>query len=280
MAAVRAKDVEEDGWSWPSLEFWVDFKETKKQDVFSVLLDRGGANITPILAEQFVHDFSDYASLQFKKQHRLFSFFLSITDDEARFLRFEPSGTLTVSERFNYCDRPKVISEFLWRYERMSDMERGMANGFSTEEEGRKLWVAAEYFTKKGKNFLLSMQPALSSDHATYTVSVPSEDHNDDEYIVSGPTWTNGSTVVSPALDLATNKLVCLRQTCKYSPNEGVGESARTRHCVARNALFPLESVRSSKELVQVMRDVVQSTCLVPVLCRLWRNHTKQLCPG
>ncbi|KAF8546653.1 hypothetical protein OG21DRAFT_1501900 [Imleria badia] len=65
-----------------------------------------------------------YAGAQHSLQFRHFSFSIVVHGDHARFLRWDPSGTV-VTAAFNYRTNPKLMAEFLWRFDHLSPKQRG-----------------------------------------------------------------------------------------------------------------------------------------------------------
>ena len=59
-----------------------------------------------------------YASAQHSKQFRHFSFSVLVEGDRARFLRWDPAGTI-VTAAFNYRTSPMLMAEFLWRFDHL-----------------------------------------------------------------------------------------------------------------------------------------------------------------
>lgn len=68
---------------------------------------------------------SGYASATFIYQHRTHIFQLAVFGQYARFFFFDPANII-VSYRFNYVKQPHILAEFFWRYNHMSDVQRGL----------------------------------------------------------------------------------------------------------------------------------------------------------
>ncbi|KAI0337295.1 hypothetical protein BDW22DRAFT_1364281 [Trametopsis cervina] len=66
----------------------------------------------------------DYATWIMRLQHRTHVFSVSIVGHNARFIRWDRSGAV-VSAAFNYITGNNYLSEFLWRYEKATDEQRG-----------------------------------------------------------------------------------------------------------------------------------------------------------
>jgi len=117
------------------MELWVEFKA--KNDGLSFQDPRGGTekerlleiengSFTPDTAEgnQGRGQLAHYAGAQHSLQFRHFSFSIVIQGDNARFLRWDPSATV-VTAAFNYRTHPRMMAEFLWRFDHLSARERG-----------------------------------------------------------------------------------------------------------------------------------------------------------
>lgn len=61
---------------------------------------------------------------EFARQHRLFVFQVILVKRSARFVRWDRSGAV-ITERFDYVANPETLAEFLWRFNHMSDEQRG-----------------------------------------------------------------------------------------------------------------------------------------------------------
>ena len=60
-----------------------------------------------------------------KRQHRTSLFQVIVIGTEMRLIRWDHAGAV-VSERHDYLKNPQYLSEFLWRFSHMNDMQRGM----------------------------------------------------------------------------------------------------------------------------------------------------------
>ncbi|KAI0324169.1 hypothetical protein GY45DRAFT_1263369 [Cubamyces sp. BRFM 1775] len=93
-----------------------------------------------LAAHNFVRQFSDenrykevvrayglhisFATEIFARQQRSFLFTVAIAGSLARFFRWDRSGCI-VSRAFDIRDSPDMLAEFLWRYSKLTDAERG-----------------------------------------------------------------------------------------------------------------------------------------------------------
>ena len=117
------------------MELWMEFKTNNNGAPFQdpcddteeerlLAIEKG--SFTPDTEEgnltrgQLAH----YAGAQHSLQFRHFSFSVFVQGDHARFLRWDPSGTV-VTAAFDYRDEPKLMAEFLWRFDHLSAMKRG-----------------------------------------------------------------------------------------------------------------------------------------------------------
>ena len=66
-----------------------------------------------------------HAKAHFTRQHRTCLFQLVLLDSDARFIRWDRAGAV-VSVRFDFIEEPQYLAEFLWRFEHMTDEQRGL----------------------------------------------------------------------------------------------------------------------------------------------------------
>ncbi|KAI9567163.1 hypothetical protein HD554DRAFT_2024342 [Boletus coccyginus] len=117
------------------MELWVEFKakndgapfqdphdSTEKERLLAI----ENGSFTPDTAEgnQARGQLAHYAGAQHSLQFRHFSFSIVVQGDHARFLRWDPSATV-VTAAFNYRTHPRLMAEFLWRFDYLSARERG-----------------------------------------------------------------------------------------------------------------------------------------------------------
>ena len=128
-----------DRTDFSQMEFWMEFKANNNGAPFQDPRDETEqarlsaieeGSFTPETAEgkkargQLAH----YAGAQHSLQFRHFSFSIIIQGDHARFLRWDPSGTVSgtvVTAVFNYRTNPRLMAEFLWRFDHLSPIQRG-----------------------------------------------------------------------------------------------------------------------------------------------------------
>ena len=117
------------------MELWMEFKTNNNGAAFQdPRNDTEEARLLAIEKGSFTPDteagnlargqLAHYAGAQHSLQFRHFSFSVVVQGDHARFLRWDPSGTV-VTAAFNYRDNPKLMAEFLWRFDHLSAMKRG-----------------------------------------------------------------------------------------------------------------------------------------------------------
>ena len=124
-----------DRTDFSQMELWMEFKakndgapfqDPRDETEQARLLAIEEGSFTPETAEgkkargQLAH----YAGAQHSLQFRHFSFSIIIQGDHARFLRWDPSGTV-VTAAFNYRTNPRSMAEFLWRFDHLSPKQRG-----------------------------------------------------------------------------------------------------------------------------------------------------------
>ncbi|KAF8548211.1 hypothetical protein OG21DRAFT_789751, partial [Imleria badia] len=117
------------------LELWIEFKANKDGAPFhdprddtveSRLSTIKDGSFTPAIAEAIMArgQLARYAGAQHSLQFRHFSFSIVVHGDHARFLRWDPSGTV-VTAAFNYRTNPRLMAKFLWRFDHLSPKQRG-----------------------------------------------------------------------------------------------------------------------------------------------------------
>ena len=115
------------------MELWMEFKTNGKGAAF-----RDPSDDTDV--QRFIEDGSFtpdtdegkeargqlacYAGAHHALQFRHFSFSIVVHGEHARFLRWDPSGTV-VTAAFNYLTKPELMADFLWRFNHLSPKERG-----------------------------------------------------------------------------------------------------------------------------------------------------------
>ncbi|KAF8444058.1 hypothetical protein L210DRAFT_3759168 [Boletus edulis BED1] len=117
------------------MELWMEFKATKDGAAFrDPRIDTEEERLLAIETGSFTPDTDEgkkargqlahYAGAQHSQQFRHFSFSVVIQEDHARFLRWDPSATVVTAE-FNYRTNPRLMVEFLWRFDHLSPKQRG-----------------------------------------------------------------------------------------------------------------------------------------------------------
>lgn len=106
------------------------------------------------------------------RQQRLFIFYIFIFGTFARFLRFDRAGCL-VSARFNYKQRPELLTGFLWRYSHLDRRGRGWddTRSISSPQEARS-------YVEQISQFLKGLRPALKPPPSPDTETTASSDSN------------------------------------------------------------------------------------------------------
>ncbi|KAF8131843.1 hypothetical protein EV363DRAFT_1583527 [Boletus edulis] len=124
-----------DRTDFSQMELWMGFKAKKDGAAFrdprvdteeERLLAIETGSFTPNTDEgrKMRGQLAHYAGAQHSQQFRHFSFSIVIQEDHARFLRWDPSATVVTAE-FNYRTNPRLMAEFLWRFDHLSPKQRG-----------------------------------------------------------------------------------------------------------------------------------------------------------
>ncbi len=116
-----------------------------------------------------------YAALVFSRQHRTHLFQLLVCGRCARFFYWDHSGAI-VSDSFDYVENARLLAQFFWRYNHMSDAKRGFDSSVTTASAAEK-----RTFREAMKQFLQDMINPASSQ-----IILPhAEDTLNDEYPIS-----------------------------------------------------------------------------------------------
>ncbi|KAJ8468976.1 hypothetical protein ONZ51_g9289 [Trametes cubensis] len=111
----------------PSLDFFVDPDvDTNDADLATHDFVRSVSNDRS-RHEEITRAFglhTSFATEIFARQHRVFLFTVSLAGSLARFIRWDRSGCI-VSRAFDIRDSPGLLAEFLWRFSKLTDAERG-----------------------------------------------------------------------------------------------------------------------------------------------------------
>ncbi|KAG9317721.1 hypothetical protein JVU11DRAFT_1937 [Chiua virens] len=103
--------------------FWdipTNFTENSRQRAIKEGWFTPKTNDGRLIRGQLAH----YAGAMHSMQFRNFSFSVLVESHNARFLRWDPSGAI-VTAAFSYRAQPKLMAEFLWRFDHLTAKERG-----------------------------------------------------------------------------------------------------------------------------------------------------------
>lgn len=212
-------------WKWHLMELWVEFKLKTSQDAFVVkYTDKD----KPVLLEATSKDavltqgqLTSYATAQLARQHRSFMFSLLICGNHARFIRWDRAGAI-VSKHFDYHKKPGLLAQFIWRYGRLSELQRGFDPTVTpaTVAEKEKFKTAIhDYLEDPQKRSVPDMEKSLDETYPCYKLTVNG--------MIDGKAETRECIIQKPssyprsptgrctrgyiALDLTTNELVFLK---------------------------------------------------------------------
>ncbi|KAI0079090.1 hypothetical protein K474DRAFT_1592718, partial [Panus rudis PR-1116 ss-1] len=156
------------------------------------------------LAKSLLERLSTYLSAQFSRQHRMFTFALCVFGRYTRFLRVDRSG-IVVSEAFNYIANPRILAEFLWRYNHLSASKRGFDpySQPASLSERRMLNRAITEYTKLAKaeeaRRFPQMRKSLSSDYPAYRIRAVDEYSGALQYYIVRRPFTGGQSLFGRA---------------------------------------------------------------------------------
>ena len=121
--------------NFAQMELWIEFKtnssgvafrdpEDTTEEARRSAIEQGSFAPNTVEAMDARGQLAHYAGAQHSLQFRHFSFSVVIEGDCARFLRWDPAGTV-VTAAFNYRENPEILAEFLWRFDQLSAKDRG-----------------------------------------------------------------------------------------------------------------------------------------------------------
>ncbi|KAH8102088.1 hypothetical protein BXZ70DRAFT_1016220 [Cristinia sonorae] len=282
---------QEQNWKWYRLLIWVEVKLHKRFETFITNFDP--TKLLPhdsAVSRETQGQLALYAAAQLARQHRLFLLSLFVCGDYARFMRWDRSGVI-VTERVNYREQPRLLAEFLWRFDQLDDHELGIDPTArpATEDEKKFLRDAiTENQNDKTRRKHPDLHKALdeAGDYPFYSISViPTASESDPtpiarRYIVKAPIHPPESPVGRATrayygVDADTKELVCLkdywRPVDNAQPSDRWLEVAGYRprcwlrtyrhHWFVQELLYPLTSAVNSKELVTAIHNALE--CII-----------------
>ncbi|KAH8099791.1 hypothetical protein BXZ70DRAFT_217601 [Cristinia sonorae] len=211
-------------------QFLIQFQETiaevktrKLSEPFIVPGARGHANPGEGPMEHTSQEAMDtqgqlivYASNMLARQHRTFIFTLLICEDTARFIHWDRGGS-TVTESFNYVENPQILTEYLWRYGKLTRLQRGFdpTVRLADPSEAERFVSAIKHHQETSQRKLPAVNLELMEKYPASVITV-TDGQDSREYVVKAPIRTptslvGRSTRVFYALDTETEKLVCLK---------------------------------------------------------------------
>ncbi|KAH0834976.1 hypothetical protein J3R83DRAFT_10690 [Lanmaoa asiatica] len=117
------------------IELWMEFKTNSSGVAFRdpddttdesrrLAIEQGSFTPATVDGIDARGQLAHYAGAQHSLQFRHFSFSIVVEGDRARFLRWDPAGTV-VTAAFNYRTSPEILAEFLWRFDQLEAKGRG-----------------------------------------------------------------------------------------------------------------------------------------------------------
>ena len=161
---------------WSYMEITFECKVEVKDDPF----DDTSHNCEPISqsGKSTLDQLLCYAELVFHNQHRAFQFMVIFLGTLARIIRIDRFG-IFATDRFNYRTQEKKLTEFLWRYARLSAAQRGHDNSatrinpsFPRDDLVHKMWDKL----KEAKGHVADIfNASLSGNGPWWKLQVPDE---------------------------------------------------------------------------------------------------------
>ena len=212
-----------------------------------------------IEAKAFRTRLVSHARAEFARQHRVFLFQIVLINRYVRFIRWDHSGAV-VSEIFDYVDNSGILAEFLWRFDRMSDEQRGLdpTVKLASLREKSRFEVAVNGFLKNAKTGLDGAPPRKlpgaertldeTKTYPTWKINVTdSATRSSTNLIVRRPFSDHSSmwgrdTRAYLAYDLEKSRLVFLKDTWRMEHSKLRSESKTYRE-LARHGVPHIPSV-------------------------------------
>lgn len=175
-----------------------------------------------------------------KKQHRSFCFSISVTGSRIRFLRWDRAGVI-VSRSFDCLTEPELLSEFVWRFGRATDVQRGFdTTVFPTSEAQEMLFkrVVTEHVKKELELDGDKLEEAVSRHYQAERVlgvKVYADKHTHRDFLISRPiilpeSMASRATRGYWAVDAKTGKIAFLKDVWRTAVREMVREGSIIRY--------------------------------------------------
>ncbi|KAH8093833.1 hypothetical protein DFH11DRAFT_1502834 [Phellopilus nigrolimitatus] len=156
-----------------------------------------------------------------KRQHRSFCFSISVTGSRIRFLRWDRAGVI-VSRSFDCLKEPELLSEFVWRFGRATDVQRGFdTTVFPTSEAQEVLFksVVTAHVKKELELDGDKLETAVSRHYQAervLRVKVYADKHTHRDFLISRPiilpeSMASRGTRGYWAVDAKTGKIAFLK---------------------------------------------------------------------
>ncbi|GJE92034.1 hypothetical protein PsYK624_081870 [Phanerochaete sordida] len=165
-----------------------------------------------------------YAQATFARQQRCFLFQIVVIRDEARFIRWDRSGAI-VTRRFSVIDHPH-LTEFLWRFDHMSDLQRGRDSSatLASRRELKLFEDAMSKFLRSNSSGVRKIPDAdrsldTTDTYPTWKIRVANQATGESTALVTRRPFAGHrdmfgrSTRAYLALDLRTSRLVFLKDS-------------------------------------------------------------------
>ena len=246
MVAYKSSLHNDDGTDFELMELCIERKPETKDPFKDLASSATSGDTNTVLhrsqeATKNRGQICSYAGLQLSAQNRFFLFTVVLLGDYVRFIRWDRAGAI-VTERVNWRRDPSHLIMFLWRFNRLSDVERGRDTSL-TKPMARDIKRAKKAFDERAR-FLARLigedeetaQCLYSSDATFHQFCITDDDtHRKHYFIASKPHWQSGSpfgraTDGYIAYDITRQKLVYLKNSWRYLEDGIVKEGATYRH--------------------------------------------------
>ena len=263
--------------AWKNIELWTICTPRHSTDAFITNYDDTTASLDDVSDEEGRRTqkrIISYATTQFSRQHRIFSFSTLICGSHARFIRWDRAGAI-VSRHFDYHQHPALLAEFLWRFGQLSRTQRGYdptAILATIAERDLLRTTIMAHVADPSKRHISKMQDTLDPTFPCHKIACVASDGSTCELITQRP--ISSYTVTSPigrstrgyfALDTGSGELVFMKDY--WRPLDSARPLESAVYATLQDAHVPhLPVVRLAGD-VQISDECNQAT-----LTQQWRT--------
>ncbi|KAH8118265.1 hypothetical protein DFH11DRAFT_659358 [Phellopilus nigrolimitatus] len=202
-------------------DFFLDPPEGADPKEHPFILDHIGDENTLKKAKRALGQNVAYAIDICKRQHRSFCFSISVSGSRIRFLRWDRAGVI-VSRSFDCHTQPKLLCQFLWRFGRATDVQRGFDTTIFPTSEAQEMLFKSVVTAHVKKELELDgdkLEEAVSRHYQAervLRVKVYADEHTHRDFLISRPiilpeSMASRGTRGYWAVDAKTGKIAFLK---------------------------------------------------------------------